>query len=171
MATFHSKETNSKNIQDISEDEIKVAAYYSLLKNTLHTTTYNMNKILINGKVVSINLLQTYSDKVMIEISGKTYLVESCDNKNGESKTKELTQNKRLESSNSSNEIYAQIPGLISSIKIKVGDKIESGDTLFLIEAMKMQNRVISEKSARIKSILIKEGEEVLKGQLLLVLE
>ncbi|MCK4311081.1 MAG: biotin/lipoyl-binding protein, partial [Methanomicrobia archaeon] len=57
--------------------------------------------------------------------------------------------------------IAAGLQGTILKIKAKKGDKVKEGDVIVLLEAMKMENDVVSPKSGVIKDILIKEGEEV----------
>lgn len=54
---------------------------------------------------------------------------------------------------------------------VKVGDKVSQGDTLCIIEAMKMMNQIESDKDGIIKEILVKNGEPVEFGQALFVIE
>lgn len=68
-------------------------------------------------------------------------------------------------------EIYAQIPGLISQIFVTVGDDIKTGDKLFILEAMKMENEIDSPLSGTVKSISIKSGIAVEKGTLIMEIE
>ena len=58
-------------------------------------------------------------------------------------------------SSKITNEIKAPMPGIILSILIKEGQKVKEGDTLLILEAMKMENTITSPKDAIIKSITI----------------
>ncbi|RLF92922.1 hypothetical protein DRN45_06425, partial [Thermococci archaeon] len=55
----------------------------------------------------------------------------------------------------------AGIQETILKIKAKNGDKVKEGDVVILLEAMKMENEVVSPKSGVIKDIFVKEGEEV----------
>ena len=64
-------------------------------------------------------------------------------------------------------EIAAIIPGTISKILIKKGDKVEENQTLMIIEAMKMETNIVAKKSGEVQEILIKEGQQVKVGQLL----
>ena len=64
--------------------------------------------------------------------------------------------------------IYAQIPGLLSRIFIKVGDRVKTGAKLCILEAMKMENEITSTEGGTIKSIHIKPGSNVEKGDLLM---
>ncbi len=74
-------------------------------------------------------------------------------------------------SSKKLNDIKAPMPGIIIGIEIKTGDQIKEGDTLLILEAMKMENAIICPKDATIKSVLVKTGDTVEKNKLLIELE
>ena len=67
--------------------------------------------------------------------------------------------------------IKAVIPGLIDSIAKTVGAKVAQGETLMILEAMKMHNRIKAHRDGCIKSIHVAAGEKVSKGQVLLEIE
>jgi acetyl-CoA carboxylase biotin carboxyl carrier protein len=54
---------------------------------------------------------------------------------------------------------------------VQVGDRVEAGDTLCIIEAMKMMNQIEAEVSGTIKSIRVQNGEPVEYGQILFVID
>ncbi|MFI3292083.1 MAG: biotin/lipoyl-containing protein [Rikenellaceae bacterium] len=59
------------------------------------------------------------------------------------------------------NTVNAPLPGKILSIDVAVGDKVEAGQEVFVLEAMKMENSVDSDFSGVVKRILVGEGENV----------
>ncbi|GAI83765.1 unnamed protein product, partial [marine sediment metagenome] len=63
------------------------------------------------------------------------------------------------------------MPGLVVSVEVDVGDRIESGKGLVVIEAMKMQNEMRSPRDGVIKEVLVKEGTSVNGGDILVTLE
>lgn len=65
-------------------------------------------------------------------------------------------------------EIGASIPGKIVQIKVTVGDKVHEGDSVMIIEAMKMETNVIATTTGIVKAIYVDNGESVKSGQLLL---
>lgn len=71
----------------------------------------------------------------------------------------------------SGNKVYAPLPGTITEIKVNVGDTIKAGDTVVVLEAMKMQNNIEADYSGKITSILVKQGDTVLEGSTLLTIE
>ncbi len=62
------------------------------------------------------------------------------------------------------------MPGLISKIKVVIGQKVKKGDALLSIEAMKMENDIKSPIDCIIESINVNEGIVVEKNQALVVL-
>ncbi|MFL5728649.1 MAG: biotin/lipoyl-containing protein [Cytophagaceae bacterium] len=66
------------------------------------------------------------------------------------------------------NEIKAPMPGLILEVKVGEGDTVKAGDTLLILEAMKMENILKSPGEGTIKSIKIKKGDSVEKNQILI---
>ena len=72
-----------------------------------------------------------------------------------------------IEESKSKN-IIAPMPGLILDIMCKEGDEIEEGNSLLILEAMKMENVIKAEGSGTIEKIHLKIGNTVEKGQLII---
>lgn len=68
-------------------------------------------------------------------------------------------------------EIRAPMPGLVLDIQAKAGQHIEENDTLLVLEAMKMENIILSPRGGIIKSITVEKGDAVDKDQLLISFE
>jgi acetyl-CoA carboxylase biotin carboxyl carrier protein len=68
-------------------------------------------------------------------------------------------------------EVKSEITGTVWQIKAKPGDKVEDGDTLVVIESMKMEIPVITEDGGTVKEILVKEKDPVAEGQVVAILE
>ncbi|WP_194767702.1 acetyl-CoA carboxylase biotin carboxyl carrier protein subunit [Tamlana sp. I1] len=67
--------------------------------------------------------------------------------------------------------IKAPMPGLILEINVKIGQEVKEDTPLLILEAMKMENSIVSPRAGIIKSILIKKSDAVEKGQLLIEFE
>jgi biotin carboxyl carrier protein len=65
----------------------------------------------------------------------------------------------------------AFIPGTITKVYVKAGQKVRKGDKLVILEAMKMKNRVLAPLEGRVAEVLVNEGDRVTKGQALVFLE
>ncbi len=68
-------------------------------------------------------------------------------------------------------EINAPMPGLVLDIQVKAGYPVKENDTLIVLEAMKMENVILSPRDGIIKSVAVQQGSPVDKGQLLLEYE
>jgi len=60
--------------------------------------------------------------------------------------------------------IVAPMPGLVREIKVKVGEQIEKGHPLLILEAMKMENIIAAPHEAIIKAIMVNVGQAVERG-------
>jgi len=67
--------------------------------------------------------------------------------------------------------VIAPIMGTIVSVKVKVGDRINKGDVLLILEAMKMENEIYAPKSGVIREVHVSEGKAVKHGDVLIVIE
>ena len=67
--------------------------------------------------------------------------------------------------------VVAPLPGTINEIKVKVGDKVNAGDTVVILEAMKMQNNIEAETSGTITSINVSKGDAVMEGDTLVTIK
>lgn len=77
----------------------------------------------------------------------------------------------KLSTDVATNEVKAPMPGIILEMKAQPGDKVKKGDTLLILEAMKMENAILSPKDGVIKSVWSNKGDTVDKNKLLIELE
>jgi acetyl-CoA carboxylase biotin carboxyl carrier protein len=68
-------------------------------------------------------------------------------------------------------EIEAHITGTVWKVEVGVGDDVEDGDTVVILESMKMEMPVEAEDSGKVKEIRVEEGQSVSEGDVLVVLE
>jgi acetyl-CoA carboxylase biotin carboxyl carrier protein len=67
--------------------------------------------------------------------------------------------------------VEAHITGTVWKIEVAVGDTVEEGDTVVILESMKMEMPVEAEDEGTVKSILVEEGQSVSEGDPLVELE
>ena len=67
--------------------------------------------------------------------------------------------------------VVSSMQGMILSIKTKVGEQVSEGDTICVIEAMKMENAVSAPRSGVVKEIIVAEGDTVSGGDALMIIE
>ncbi|MEE1317114.1 MAG: biotin/lipoyl-containing protein, partial [Prevotella sp.] len=66
--------------------------------------------------------------------------------------------------------IEAPLPGTIVDIKVNVGDKVKSGDTVVILEAMKMQNNIETDIDGEVTAVLVRQGDSVMEGTALVTI-
>lgn len=66
--------------------------------------------------------------------------------------------------------VKAPLPGTINAINVKVGDKVNVGDIVIILEAMKMQNNIEAEQAGTITSITVNVGDSVMEGAVMLTI-
>lgn len=67
--------------------------------------------------------------------------------------------------------VEAPMPGTILSIDVKEGDQVKSGQTLLILEAMKMENEILAPRDGKVAAILINKGASVNTGDKLVSIE
>ena len=68
------------------------------------------------------------------------------------------------------NAIKAPLPGTVTEVKVQVGQQVNVGDTVLVLEAMKMANNIESDYAGQVTSIVVKQGETVMEGAVLLTI-
>lgn len=122
-------------------------------------------KITVNGKVYDVEVeevSQLNKTEVLKPVPPKVEKAPVQIEKPVE-KPKEV-----VSSSSSSSDVIAHIPGIILSINVSVGDNVQEGQVVAILEAMKMENEIIAPVSGTIQSILVEKGASVVDGQVLI---
>jgi acetyl-CoA carboxylase biotin carboxyl carrier protein len=68
-------------------------------------------------------------------------------------------------------DIEAHITGTVWKVEVEVGDEVSEGDTVVILESMKMEMPVEAEDEGTVKEIVVAEGQAVSEGDTLVVLE
>ena len=71
----------------------------------------------------------------------------------------------------SGNAIKTPLPGVIIDVKVNVGDTVKKGDTVVVLEAMKMENNINADRDGKVVAIHVAKGDTVADGAALIVLE
>jgi biotin carboxyl carrier protein len=67
-------------------------------------------------------------------------------------------------------DIRAIIPGRVAAVRVTPGDAVEAGETLLVVEAMKMQNELRAPRAGTVERVAVGEGQTIDRGDLLVVL-
>jgi biotin carboxyl carrier protein len=68
-------------------------------------------------------------------------------------------------------DLIAQFPGKVRKILVKAGQKVGIGDSLLLVEAMKMEFTIKAPSNGKVRAVLVQEAEQLLPGKLLIDFE
>lgn len=67
--------------------------------------------------------------------------------------------------------VKSPLPGVVLEVKVNVGDEVKKGQTVVILEAMKMENSINADKDGKITAINVKQGDSVLEGADLVIIE
>ncbi len=122
-------------------DPGSVGSYVVTVNGREHSMVIEGDKATVNGKVYEVTIRTDKNGKA-IETAAKTTTAETT-------------------------EIIAQMPGKIMRILHKEGDVVKTGESILVIESMKMEVQITSTVSGKLSKIAVSEGEQVTTGQLL----
>jgi biotin carboxyl carrier protein len=150
----------------------------------------NVGKTLVNGKETSVDISglsenefhvlheQRSYNVILIEmnreektcvlrVNGNDYIVSVKDNM--DLLLQQLGMNNLA--SLKVNDLKAPMPGKVLSINVTAGTQLKKGDTVLILEAMKMENVLKSSGDTTVKEIKVKQGDTVEKNQVLVIME
>ncbi len=138
-------------------------------------------KFTIRGNDYDVEI-KDYEDNIaIVEVNGTQYEVEVHQKETKTTKTPKLIRSNipvdrkdsKIKKSVSSRAytLNAPLPGNIFKILKQEGDEVKKGETIIIMEAMKMENNIQSEKDGKISSIKVKEGDAVLQNDVLAEIE
>ena len=66
--------------------------------------------------------------------------------------------------------IKSPLPGTVTDIKVSVGQTIQAGDVVLVLEAMKMQNNIEAEHEGKVTAIYVNQGDTIMEGTVLMTI-
>lgn len=111
----------------------------------------------LGDAVLMSNDPNMFQDKIQIHESGRKYKTLY---------TRKFIERKKWEAPNP-NEVRSIIPGSVTEIEVKAGDKVKKGGKLMIYEAMKMKNIIAAPFDAVVESVEVKVGDKLPKGVIL----
>lgn len=142
-------------------------------------------KYRINGTKFTVGVGDLVDNQIHVEVNGTPYKVEL--DEEGKPKTAvkvakapaaaprtetgEKVISKPAPSAGSASAVKSPLPGTIMSFNVNVGDKVNAGDTVCVLEAMKMENDVHCTTGGTVKQILVNVGDAILEGTDIMIIE
>jgi biotin carboxyl carrier protein len=136
------------------------------IKKNYHLTELENNKYLlkVDNKIYDASLISNSNGNVEIFINNKTYKISVLTSL--QEKALKLIQESEVSKSHQTN-VKSPMPGLVLKINKNVGDKVLKGETILVLEAMKMENEIKSPVDGQISELNIKPGLAIEKNILL----
>lgn len=136
-------------------------------------------KYTIDGQEYKVQIESVEAGVASLSVNGESFKVEMEQEAEPEKKKVVLGQPVAAEEGettsaanvNTANAVKAPLPGVVTKIKVAVGDEVKAGDTVLVLEAMKMANNIEAEKDGKVTAICVKQGESVLEDSPLVVIE
>lgn len=138
-------------------------------------------KYTINGNKYDVVIEEIVDNIATVSVNGESYKIEMEAEHKPEKKkvvvrpvaavsapSSESSESARV---NSENAVKAPLPGTITEVCVGVGDEVSAGDTVVVLEAMKMANNLEAESDGTVTAICVKMGENVLEDAPLVVIE
>ncbi|MCT4674210.1 MAG: pyruvate carboxylase subunit B [Prolixibacteraceae bacterium] len=106
-----------------------------------------------------------------VYVDGEKFVVEVADKNAKGGKRKKKEKKEDVVELSADGAMTAPIPGLITDVKKSVGDTVEAGETVLVLEAMKMMNNISAPAAGTIEEIKVDSGDSVSKGDVLFVIK
>ena len=142
----------------------------------------NEYKYTINGNKYEVVVGDITDNIATLTVNGEEYTVEMEKQAEPEKKKKPVVKAATAATAddapaankaavNKANAVKAPLPGVITDILVAEGDEVKAGDTVIVLEAMKMANNLAAEKDGKVTAICVKIGESVMEDDALVVIE
>ncbi len=138
-------------------------------------------KITVNDKSYSVNIGRIEDDSVEVTLDDRTYTVGVEFPRGKSQKTPKLARGRAVPDASAApdkttapgkasgiGKILAPLPGAILKVLVAVGDQVTEGQTVAVMEAMKMENEIEAPVSGKVSAIAVKEGDTILENALIM---
>ena len=125
----------------------------------------NIAKVSVNGKSFEVELAEPVKAPVRpkkVEVKVSASATSAAPEKAPAKKPKAAA--------GSGNKVLAPLPGTITEVRVQVGDSVKVGETVIVLEAMKMQNNIEADCEGKITSVLVTRGDTVMEGAALVTI-
>lgn len=132
----------------------------------------------INNENYEAKIKENSGNSVLIEVNGIDYKIELESADHSQVKSVQLSKKETVLQPTKTSDpkthsvapgaVLAPIPGLVLRISVKEGDQVQLGDTILVLEAMKMESEIASTAQGVVKKIKVTEGQSVQEDDVLI---
>jgi biotin carboxyl carrier protein len=139
-------------------------------------------RVTLDGRPVAVDAVEIAPNILSILLDGQSFEISVTPSPDGKLRLQTGTQELTAEvidprawsgrrhgnvEAEGRQQILAPMPGKVVRLLVKAGDRVEAGQGLLVVEAMKMQNEIRSPKSGTVERVLAREGQPVNAGETL----
>ena len=137
-------------------------------------------KYTINGNKYEVAIGEIVDNIATLTVNGEEFKVEMEKQAEPEKKKPVVRPAASSEASdtpadgaaaNKAGALKSPLPGVITDILVEVGQEVQAGDNVIVLEAMKMANNLQAEKSGKVTAICVKVGQSVMEDEALVIIE
>jgi len=147
-------------------------------KNSDHSTKWVEETLDLSDLKIDENANESISDDINLnryetiaEVDGRRFEVSFWTENSGAKKPPRKSQSGKRSSSSGTDEVAAPMQGTIVRLLVEIGDSVDVGDPICVLEAMKMENNVMSEKQGEVKEIRVAAGDSVGVGDIIATID
>ncbi len=141
-------------------------------------------KMKINGNDYAVTVSNVEDNMALVNVNGTEYQVEVEGMASAAPKTPKLVQQPTVDAAPATartaspaktagvaaGHVKSPLPGVILDILVREGDAVKVGQTLLVLEAMKMENNIDSDRDGVVKEVKVRRGDSVLEGDILVTI-
>jgi biotin carboxyl carrier protein len=137
-------------------------------------------KLKINGNDYNVNINEVEGQEIKLDVNGTPYVV-TVDQEIKQQKKAPVARPVTTAAPAAGNapksaataagaKVTTPLPGTILDVFVNVGDAVKAGQTVVLLEAMKMENNIEADTAGTVKEVKVRKGDSVLEGDVLVVI-
>ena len=135
-------------------------------------------KLKINGNDYNVDINEVEGQEIKLDVNGTSYVV-TVDQEIKQQRKPVVSAPRpqaapaaapKASASAAGNKVTTPLPGTILDVFVNVGDAVKSGQTVVLLEAMKMENNIEADCDGTVKEVKVRKGDSVLEGDVLVVI-
>ena len=140
-------------------------------------------KLKINGNEYNVDINEVEGQEIKLDVNGTSYVVTVDQEIKQQKPRKVVSSSPRpqvapaaggdVQKSNApvaGSKVTTPLPGTILDVFVNVGDTVKEGQTVVLLEAMKMENNIEADAAGTVKEVKVRKGDSVLEGDVLVVI-
>ena len=132
---------------------------YTVCINEVNDTTANVT---VNGEEFKVEWEKPKEEKPVVKVQPVTAKPAP---------TPTVTAAPAVAVAAKGNAIKTPLPGVIIDVKVNVGDMVKKGETVVVLEAMKMENNINADRDGKVVAVQVAKGDTVADGAVLVILE